>query len=416
MSEENNKVASEKPVKIWRAKNIHLVTKENDIKFRGPLSYRHLRIMGWIFVVIAQIGIILGLADKAKLIVMNPVLLTVIQSASILMTPLFLFAAFAQVLVAKDGYKRLLRTYILGAVAIYIVFVIAFLHFGVGLLYSMSHDWNKSYIAATQVANAMNYDSSVSINIFIDLVLCTLITFFINYRPTKHFQGKKIYLFRALVALPILYEISSCLVKIFCSEGYISVSPLFIPLMSTKSPVMIFVFIAMALFVKFREKYYIKRGRTHSDYKEFLSTNVNRLHFSLFLVAVIIVAVILDIALFVFVFALKAQDIPADSLIKEKLVLSALDGTSKLGFGKCVPMILLIPVVIFFDYTKTYKNKIVDLIIPAAGLALVALVYVEGLYDILRGYLFTRSNNLKVDPDANPAILLIKSIKDRFRK
>ena len=79
-------------------------------------------------------------------------------------------------------------------------------------------------------------------------------------------------------------------------------------------------------------------------------------------------------------------------------------------------MILLIPVIIFFDYTKTYKNKIVDIIIPAAGLALVALVYVEGLYDILRGYLFTRANNLKADPDANPAILLIKSIKDRFRR
>ncbi len=416
MSEENSKVASEKPVKIWHAKNIHLVTKENDIKFRGPLSYRHLRIMGWIFVVIAQIGVILGLADKAKLIVMNPVLLTAIQSASILMTPLFLFAAFAQVLVAKDGYKRLLRTYILGAVGIYIVFVIAFLHFGVGLLYSMSHDWNKSFIAASEVANAMNYDSSVSINIFIDLVFCTLITFFINYRPTKYFQDKKIYLFRALVALPILYEIGSSLVKIFCSEGYISVSPFFIPLMSTKSPVMIFIFIAMALFVKFREKYYIKRGRTHSDYKEFLSTNVNRLHFSLFLVAVIIIAVILDIALFIFVFALKKQDIPVDSLIKEKLIISALDGTFKLGFGKCVPMILLIPVIIFFDYTRTYKNKIVDIIIPAAGLALVALVYVEGLYDILRGYLFTRANNLKANPDANPAILLIKSIKDRFRK
>lgn len=31
----------------------------------------------------------------------------------------------------------------------------------------------------------------ISFNIFIDLTLCTLVMFFINYNPKKYFQGKK---------------------------------------------------------------------------------------------------------------------------------------------------------------------------------------------------------------------------------
>ena len=31
-------------------------TLENDINYKAPLSYRYLRIIAWIFIIIAQIG------------------------------------------------------------------------------------------------------------------------------------------------------------------------------------------------------------------------------------------------------------------------------------------------------------------------------------------------------------------------
>ena len=53
----------------------------------------------------------------------------------------------------------------------------------------------------------------------------------------------------------------------------------------------------MALFIKSGERFYIKKGKTHEDYEKFKDTNVNSLHFSLFLSGIIILVGIIDIIL-----------------------------------------------------------------------------------------------------------------------
>ena len=381
--------AKQKPVKVWKRKNIHLVSEENDIRFRGPLSYRHLRIAGWLFLIIAQIGVILGLGIKINVIKVDDAFLTVLKSAGNLMTPLFLFAAFAQVLVAKDGYRRLLRTYILGAAGLYLLFILVYLHFGVGLMYSVLGNWKDAFWTVDTFVSLINSSGSLSFNIFIDLILCSLVTFFMNYRPTKYFQDKKIYIFRAFVTLPILYELGSITLKMLASGGLVSISPFLIPLLTTKPPVAFLIFIVLALFVKNREKFYIKHGKTHEEYKSFLNTNVNRLHFSLFLSFTIIAAVILDIVLFIVVFVFKLASYQGEVTDANASIIvdAMLKSTYSMGFGGCLPMILILPLIMFFDYTKTYKNKIVDVIIPVAGVALLILVYIEGLFEVFAGFL-----------------------------
>ena len=39
---------------------------------------------------------------------------------------------------------------------------------------------------------------------------------------------------------------------------------------------------------------------------------------------------------------------------------------------------------LLFSYTRTYKNKMLDTFIPFAGIILIALVYLEGGYQLLR--------------------------------
>ena len=279
MAEENNIQASPKKIRIWRRKNIHLVSEENDIKFRGPLSYRHLRIAGWFFLIVSQLGTILGFASNIGLISVNDKVLSFLSAFSSLMMPLFLLAAFAQVLVAKNGYHRLIITYGGGFIGIYLVFLLVYEHYVLGIMKALTTT-ETAHSLGQQVIAMLDENGSISLNIFVDLLLCALVTFFINYQPTKYFQGKKKYLFRAFVALPILYEMASITVKMLYSAQVLVITPYILPLLTTKPPVAFIIFIVMALFVKNRERYYIKKGRTHEDYKIFLKTNVNSLHFS----------------------------------------------------------------------------------------------------------------------------------------
>ena len=423
MEENNNVKTPQKPVKVWKRKNIHLVNEENDIRFRGPLSYRHLRILGWFFLLIAQLGIVLGIASSAKLININGTFLTILKSANSLMTPLFLFAAFSQVLVAKDGYRKLLRTYILGAVGLFLLFTFVYLYFGVGLLKSMMGSWNEAFATAESFVKLFNSSGMLSFNIFIDLILCTLVTLFLNYRPTKYFQGNKIYIFRAFVAIPIIYELASIALKILASSGVAFVPPFVIPLLTTKPPVAFLIFIVCALFVKTREKRYIKHGKTHEEYKAFLNTNVNRLHFSSFLCFAILGAVVLDVILMVLIFAIKVGMLPEnlEPDVLNAMITEAFQTTYNLGFGACLPMVLIIPVIIFFDYTKTYDDKFVDILIPVVGIVLLLIVYVIGLFEVLKGYLAElvkkgQSSEGDGEPIDGKINYLAQTIKGLFKK
>lgn len=62
---ENNVAEIEVDNKKRRRRKLHEITAENDIKFRGPLSYRHLRIVAWICFAMAQAGVVLSVAAKA---------------------------------------------------------------------------------------------------------------------------------------------------------------------------------------------------------------------------------------------------------------------------------------------------------------------------------------------------------------
>ena len=50
-------------------------------------------------------------------------------------------------------------------------------------------------------------------------------------------------------------------------------------------------------------------------------------------------------------------------------------------------MILIIPLVLLFDYRKTYENTLLDIIIPLASVAIVAIIYIEGGFEVIRFYL-----------------------------
>ena len=413
--EESLKEKKPKKKAIWRRKYIHEVTLENDIKFRGPISYRHLRILGWLFVAIAQVGVILKFGQT---LYHNPQLYgqapSVLHFFGTLMTPLFLIAAFATVLNAKDGYKKLILMYSGLGVLFFIVFLIIYEHYFVGL-FSLINPATAHDVVYT-LFQSMSEDGFIAFNLFIDLLLCTLVTFFINYRPTRFFKGKAIYVFRSFALLPIAYEILSVITKVCASQGIWTIHPLLFPFLTTKPPLAFLVFVIMALFVKNRERFYIKKGKTHEDYKQFQKTNVNSLHFALFLVATIIVISVLDVASNVLLSGLLiAKNMPADGNeeMANIVIATCFRMVQSWGFGDCLSMLIIVPVLVFFDYKKTYKNNLIDVALPIAGIGLIVIIYLEVGYEVIRHYLADLIKSVtEDDPEAEPAAAIVHKIKD----
>jgi uncharacterized membrane protein len=78
-----------------------------------------------------------------------------------------------------------------------------------------------------------------------------------------------------------------------------------------------------------------------------------------------------------------------------------------------LPLLLIIPLVLLFDYKKTYKNSMIDIVIPVAGVAMVVLVYLEGGFQIVR-QIFADSQK---EPDGEDAALnLLEKAKGVFLK
>ena len=57
------------------------------------------------------------------------------------------------------------------------------------------------------------------------------------------------------------------------------------------------------------------------------------------------------------------------------------------GFGQTTPLLFIIPLVLLFDYKKTYDDSMIDVIIPLGGIALLAFVYFEGGFEVLKWFL-----------------------------
>ena len=42
----------------------HEHTAEKDIRYRGPLNYQHFQILGWLCIVVSQVGLILSISGR----------------------------------------------------------------------------------------------------------------------------------------------------------------------------------------------------------------------------------------------------------------------------------------------------------------------------------------------------------------
>ena len=355
-----------------REKFKNMILNPEDIKYVGPLSYRHLRIIAWIAFAIGQYVMISNLATsllKTNLIPNG--LSTFLDIFSDLSTPLFLMAIFAVIFSQQKTYKSAVVFYAAAFLSIGIGFLLFYSRYVSMLVAKMGYDITT---ASESLGDAIG--RRAQINVFADLLSLTLFHFFINYNPHKFFKGKKKILFRLMILFPIAYLVTSYILIGLDAAGSIALRFEIFPFLTTKSPMVHILFISLSIWIKNRERIFLKLGGTRAEYKKYLKTNRNSLFFS-------IQASVL-FAIFSFVDFIALIVVAAIRYMKNGMDMDqAIFFAQRLGFSQCAILFIAIPFILLFSYQKKYKNNTMDIIIPFIGIGLTAFAYFEGIFEMV---------------------------------
>lgn len=385
------------PGKTKRRLRFHEHSAKSDIKYQGPISYQGFQVLGWLCIVMGVVIVMMKLSIKV-----NPDMharfdkigdiLSYIPPMSL---PFLLIANFSKILNNEEGYKKQILRNGLASAGIFLLFNLFFYRYIIGSLKLLTVEPNQVMPMVTDMMYLSTHYGFMAFNIFIDLFLCTMFMFFLNYRPTKFFTGGKLYLFRAFSILPIAYEIASILLKFRCAEMKIELPVWTFPLLTVKPPMTFFVFVLMALFIKFREWRYCRHGRTHEDYEAFLKTNRNSLHFSVFLTVMLAIAAIADYSIMLAMVIKQAGSLDALTKIVDNAQ-EFYPNAVAIGFGKSWPLILVAPLMLLYSYTRRPKYEQYGILIPAVAIVMIVLVVIQGAFQILNIAKIPRINYLEI--------------------
>ena len=360
------------------------VTPENDTtKFKGIFSYRHFRIAGWVCMAMALANIMIGLGMKLSSRVAEKYsgVHDVLSFFAELGVFLFLFANFAVIIDKKSSYKKLFIMYGALSAGFVLLFADVYYRFLGGIVGSINDEMGTTIDTSDLMSGGFQ-----AFNIFLDMLLCTAVVFFIDYKPTKFFVGKKLYIFRAFAALPILYELACILLKYFATVDGLKLHPMVSPFLTTKPVLCFLLFVRMAFYVKGRETKFLNHGKTLEDYDAFMRTNRNSLQFARKFALMTLLYGFIDLVVVLILVILRLAnagllqaflDAGADNQETMQLLDSVLGEARAIGFGGAVSMIFIVPFIFFFSYSKRYKKSKVDTLIPVGAVAVIGLVVIE---------------------------------------
>lgn len=362
-------------------------TIENDIKYRGILSYRELRIIGWIAIAISQMGIFFRIGLKVD--PTNAFFSGMGSFCSIfdgLSVPLFLCANFAFILLHRKQFKKIMLFYGGLSLLMFAIGEFVFNHYLFTFVKTLDSEvsyWKFSESIGMLMVN-IGGPASYIFNIFIDLFLYTLVFFFLHYIPKKRFKGKKIAIFRLFTLIPIIYEVISIIIKYLALTNKIQLSFHFFLLLTAKSPFSFIAFLIIAGMMKIQSTSYLKRFKSKEQLDEYINSNSYSLRTSILMAVTFLVCVILDFFTLVIFSAIQASTMEGDGVENFEL---ALNYGHMLGLGGSFSLLFMIPIVFLFSFNKRPKRPQYDKFVPLGGLALVAFTYVEGIFYLIINFL-----------------------------
>lgn len=190
MNQFKNTGARKIPRRKW-----HERTADKDIRYRGPLNYQHFQILGWLCIAATQLVLILGLANKMNML---PARYAGLQEPARVMSwlalPFLLIANLAQIMNGQKSYKSLLIKNFCAAAAIWAGYAFLLHRYIVGTVDVINDGTVASLDVVTKFMLMLTSSGLLKIgspgvlafNVFVDLFLCTLLMFFLNYRSAAY--------------------------------------------------------------------------------------------------------------------------------------------------------------------------------------------------------------------------------------
>ena len=367
------------------------INSRNDIKYNPPLSYRHIRIFGWLMMALLTLSIVFsslgGLYELDETLVspINFVLAGDITGYfGQLAIPFFLLANFALILSSRENVKKLVIFHASMALLIIALYLLCYDRYIVGLanyVFSLFGIENgKVLIDMFMLSHFTRY---LSLNVFIDLLMCSLLYLFLVYKP-KNISEKSLRYYRLLTVLPILYELASVIIKgLSLGAGLFQLPMEVLPFLTNKPVVTFLSFIAIIFYLKYQKKIYLKLGGNKEGYEEYLQTNAHSFRVGVVMALSFAIAGILDLIVTSIMMACFSSNFNAlESFASFKEVMNMVQPW---GFGKGISLMAVAPLALLFNYRKTYdiKTKNYDLVIPVVGVVVCLLILLEGGYQIL---------------------------------
>ncbi len=178
-----------------------------------------------------------------------------------------------------------------------------------------------------------------SINIFIDLFLCSSIYFFLCYEP--RFKGKKLIAFRCLASVPIIYILVCFVINGLAKSKIIFLNVYVGALLPHKKIVVYFFFGCILIYNRLRSRIYEKRNRlSERTYEQYRESNRGALNYSLVLSILLGLLSLIDFAF------------------------SFIPGITDWGIGKSTFMFLGIPFLLLFDNRRKPKFSKAGKLVP----------------------------------------------------
>lgn len=172
--------AKKRHIRITLKRDILNVTPENDIRYRGPLSYRYFKILGWLCIIIIQFGNVMMIKGRLEHTDMSGSLWNGVgEHIGSFGVPLMLIANFAILL---NGHENYLKQIIINA-AISVLFAFAYIYVYMHYFLEIIESQLGSKAEAVEYINQMIFNNTrwngfFAFNIFLDMLLCALIVFY----------------------------------------------------------------------------------------------------------------------------------------------------------------------------------------------------------------------------------------------
>lgn len=379
-----------------KRRKLHEVSINEDIRYKGPLSYLHFQMLGWLCIVLTALSLMLALAAKLdeNLAKETAGLSGILVYVTDMSLPFLLIANFSKILNNSEGYKKQLIKNGAAALAIFAVSAGFFSRYVVGTAGKLVTDPEDVLPLMTQLFRTYSTGGFVAFNLFIDLFLCTLFMFFLNARPKRVLTGKKVLILRVLVLLPLAWEAASWILKWKSAQGSITLPFWCFPLLTVKPPVTFVVFMLLAVYMKTRELRFCRHGRSHEEYLAFLKTNRNSFHFSVFLAVILVLAALMDFIILMVLMGLQAGSLEMLANEAEARFMEFSSAAVAVGFGGAVSLLFVAPLVLLYSYTREPANKMISMLIPVVGIVLILILFLEGIHQGV-GYLPFERFNLK---------------------